>query len=53
MPQDSLIKEVTVFSEEELNRISDDCPAGSRALLVTDDGICLKIKKPDGNWKAI
>ena len=53
MPQDNLIKEITVFSEEELNRVSDDCPAGSRAILVTDDGVSVKIKRPDGEWKEM
>lgn len=40
-------------SENEVSSIPNSAPTGSFALILTEDGLVVKIKDSTGTWKAV
>lgn len=47
------VKEYYVESEEEIAEIPENAPVGSRALILTSNGLTVKMKNSKGQWVAI
>lgn len=47
------VKEYYVESEAEIANIPGNAPVGSRVLVLTDDGLVVKMKNSQGKWISI
>lgn len=50
---DTAIPQYYCESEEEINEIPENAPAGSTLLLLTDSGLIVKMKHSSGKWIEI